>query len=325
MKMDKPDGFAVAIAWPNFRGKQAGSWYDPIMRFLGINRNFHYRVGHASLVLINAQGECFYFDCGRYEAPYQKGRIRDSQSDCGLTIQTKAILEQGIIANIEDILTEIQLNESCKGSGILKSAYCAVDFELAYSRVKRVQDEGIIPFGPFVRPGTNCCRFVQQAIINGNPNAADRWKLKLLFPLLPKPATIIRLLPNKIRIPPREKLPGFKTVLHRFDGIVDTRYRYQKSNVRATLEEPEKPEPVPSEAQWLGGEVAGSWFHLYQLKDKYCITRYSENGVQVCRGNFRKRSKSVFESSQPYSFSYLTHCSKATVIQGNQVFEFVRE
>ena len=322
--MDVLNGFAVAIAWPNFKGKQAGSWYDPIMRFLGINRDFHYKVGHASLVLINAQGNCYYFDCGRYEAPYQKGRIRDNLSDCGLTIQTKAILGPGKIANIEEILTEIQLKEACKGSGILKSAYCAIDFETAYSNAKCVQDNGIVPFGPFVRPGTNCCRFVQQAIINGNPDAKHTRKLKLLFPLLPKPSTIIGLLPNKVCIPERHELPGYQTVRHRFEGIQDTRKRYNKTNVGGTLEKPVKPDIVPNDAQWLGGEVSGSWFHLSKMEEGYCITRYSENGNLECSGTFKVLSKSVFESSKPFSFTYLTHCGKATILQGNEVFEFVR-
>ena len=52
--MDLQNGFAIAIAWPEFMGKQAGSWYDPLMRLLRFNKNFHYQVGHASLILINA-------------------------------------------------------------------------------------------------------------------------------------------------------------------------------------------------------------------------------------------------------------------------------
>ena len=322
--MNHLNGFAVAIAWPDFTGKQAGSWYDPMMRFLGINKDFHYRVGHASLVLINPEGACFYFDCGRYEAPYQKGRIRDNLSDNRLTIQTKAVVEDGKIANIEEILTEIQLNESCKGEGTLKSAYCPVNFEAAYSNVKCVQEVGIIPFGPFIRPGTNCCRFVQQGIINGNPELIHSWKLKLLFPLLPKPSTIISILPNKFCIPEREELPGYSSVAHHFEGVVDTRLRYDITNVKAILEEPERPQVVPPDAQWLGGEVAGSWFHLSRRENKYFIARYAENGKKECSGYFRMDSKAKLKLDRPYSFTYLSHCSKTTIVQGDEVFEFIR-
>jgi hypothetical protein len=322
--MELRTGFAIAIAWPEFMGKQAGSWYDLMMRILGMNKNYHYQVGHASLILINSDGKCYYFDCGRYEAPYQKGRIRGESTDCGLRIKTKAMIQDDKILNIKDILTEVQLNESCKGFGTLKAAYCSVNFDTAYSNVKRVQDKGIISFGPFVRPGTNCCRFVQKGILDGVPRTKYNWRLRFLFPLLPKPLTIIQLMHNQIDIPEKEQLEGYKDVSHLHENLIDTRFCYNKTNVNSTLEEPLKPINVPSDAQWLGGEMAGSWFQLTKLNNSYFITRYSENGAKECSNEFRLNSESKFEIDKPYSFSYLTHCSKSNIIQGNKVFEFTR-
>lgn len=322
--MYEQNGFAVAISWPDFKGKQAGSWYDPLMRLLRINKNYHYKVGHASLILINSDGNCFYFDCGRYEAPYQKGRIRDVSTDCGLHINTKAILRNEKISNIKDLLTEIQLNQSCKGFGSLKAAYCTINFEFAYSNVKKVQEKGIISFGPFIRPGTNCCRFVQQGIIKGKPVKKNNWKLKMLFPLLPKPLTIIKILPNKIHLTEREKLAGYKSVSHSFKELIDTNQCYDRTNVRTTLKEPLKPSHVPSGSQWLSGEMAGSWFYLSLIENKYVITRYAENGTKECSSNFRLNSETKFEIDKLYSFSYLSHCSKSTIIQDDKIFEFIR-
>jgi len=322
--MASEDGFAIAIAWPDFMGKQVSSWYDSMMRFFRINKNFHYQVGHASLILINSNGKCYYFDCGRYEAPYQKGRIRDESTDCGLYIKTRAILQNGKISNIKELLSEIQLNVSCKGFGILKAAYCKINFKDAYSNVKSVQEKGVISFGPFIRPGTNCCRFVQQGILKGNPVAKNKWKLKIIFPLWPKPLTIIQILPNNISIPERQNLAGYEDVSHLYQDLIDTRYCYNKTNVGMTLEEPVKPSNVPSDSQWLSGEMAGSWFHLTQSKNSYYITRYSENGTKKCKSKFSLNSESKFEIDQSFSFSYLTHCSKSNIIQGNKVFEFTR-
>ena len=318
------NGYAVAIAWPQFMGKQAGSWYDPMMRFFGMNKNYHYQVGHASLILINSDGKCHYFDCGRYEAPYQKGRIRDESTDCGLRIKTIAMLQNNKILNIKDILTEVQLNESCKGFGTLKAAYCTVNFEAAYSNVKRVQDKGIIPFGPFVRQGINCCRFVQKGILDGVPRSKYKWRLRFLFPLLPKPLTIIQLLPYQIDIPEKEQLEEYKEVSYLHKNLIDTRFYYNKTNVNSTLEEPLRPINVPSDSQWLGGEMAGSWFQLTKLDNRYFITRYSENGAKECRNEFRLNSESKFEIDQPFSFTYLTHCCKSNIIQGKKMFQFTR-
>ncbi|TRZ41627.1 DUF6695 family protein [Robertkochia solimangrovi] len=318
------NGFAVAVAWPDFMGKQAGSWYDPLMRFLGLNRNFHYKVGHAALVLVDQNGRCFYFDCGRYEAPFQKGRIRDVTTDCGLHIETIAKVSRKRIENIRELLTEIQLNDTCKGFGVLKAAYCKVNFESAYSAVKRIQAKGIIPFGPFIRPGTNCCRFVKNAIAMGSPEFGYRWKLKLLFPLLPKPLTLINLLSEQIHVPERETLPEYRELAPMYRSNFDTRKYYNHNNVNKVIRQPRRPLNVPADSQWVGGEMSGSWFHLSILDDRYEITRYSENGSKKCSGFFEHCSESLFEIEKPFSFGFLSHCSSSLVIQDDKIFEFKR-
>lgn len=98
--MNNYNGIAIAIAWPEFRGKQTGTWYDKPMTWLGFNQDFHYKVGHASMVLIHlAYGICHYFDCGRYHAPYQHGRIRDVSTDMNLHIKTKAEIAENRLTN----------------------------------------------------------------------------------------------------------------------------------------------------------------------------------------------------------------------------------
>ncbi len=101
--MKKYDGVAIAVAWPQFVGKQTGSWYDTPMRWLGINRDFHYKVGHAALILVNCHtGICHHLDCGRYHAPFQYGRVRDASTDFDVSIRAKAIFKEGKIINIID-------------------------------------------------------------------------------------------------------------------------------------------------------------------------------------------------------------------------------
>ena len=233
-------------------------------------------------------------------------------------------MKDGQISNIKDILTEVQLNESCKGFGTLRSAYCPIHFESAYSHVKKVQEKGIISFGPFVRPGTNCCRFVQQAFLNGKPEARYFWRLRLLFPLLPKPITLVRILPNSSVVQAKEKLAGYKDVSQSLEQLIDTRDFYDKTNVKSTLRAPLKPGHIPENSQWLGGEMAGSWFHMIQTEHGYKISRYSENGSRKCQGYFRLKNHPEFDIQQPYRFTYLTHCSRSAVIQNKKTFEFVR-
>ena len=85
------NGIAIVLAWPETLCKQAGSWYDPVLQWVSINKNNYYKIGHAAIVLVDSKtGDCHYFDFGRYHAPYQHGRVRSAVTDHDLEIKTKA-------------------------------------------------------------------------------------------------------------------------------------------------------------------------------------------------------------------------------------------
>ncbi len=195
-------GFAIAIAWPETICKQAGAWYDTPMRWIGINKNNYYKVGHAAVVLINGDtGNCYYFDFGRYHTPYQYGRVRDEESDHDLEIKTKAIFdENGKLLNYLTILMELYSNPSCHGSGPLHASYCNIEFESAIRKAKQMQKESPLSYGPFKMTGTNCSRFVNTVILCGKPTFL--YWLLLSYPktLTPTPIGNIKALSNYQRI-----------------------------------------------------------------------------------------------------------------------------
>ena len=321
--MKQHDGTAIAIAWPYFMGKQAGSWYDPVMQLLNINRNFHYRVGHAALILINNVGKCFYFDCGRYHTPYQKGRIRDVTTDHDIGLQTLAVCDSGRVYNIRSLLKEIQLNKAFKGEGPLMAASCGISFGSAFSAVKAKQKKGAMFFGPFTIRGINCCRFVWRGILCGKPDCRYNWKLKLIFPFLPRPKTIVSILPNNVLLPERRKLREYKNFSSTFEGTVDTRLVYNKGNVKGVLPAPALPADLPEDCQWLSGEVSGSWFHILRAVDHYLITRYSPEGTLECSGIFSISAGQTFDIDSPFRITYLSHCNKVTIHQNNARIDFI--
>lgn len=317
--MNKHNGLAIAIAWPEFTGKQPGSWYDTPMRWIGHNKNFQYKVGHASLILVDAaSGVCSYFDCGRYHAPYQHGRIRDVTTDANLEIHTKANLTDSKITNIKELLNEVQSNKTTFGIGPLYASYCPVNIDSSKSKIKELQSEDAIPFGPFVINGINCCRFVRSAILAGKPALKYSFKLRFLWPFKPMPITNVNYLQNKIIIPENIDADNSEKQQYHINS-------YTKENVKGTLPAPPRPENIPQHSQWLGGEVAGGWFWLQPLSQGYLINRYSSEGVQECTGKFRLSSIGFFNSKKPYSFSHLSHCSKVTIIQDEELFEFLRK
>lgn len=311
-------GIAIAIAWPEFLGKQPGTWYDTPMRWLGENKNFHYKVGHAALALVNTgTGICYYFDCGRYHAPFQYGRIRDASTDDNLTIYTKAITDGDTIENISDVLNEIQMNKSCLGMGPMYASYCKVNFESVWASIKQLQSNGVVHFGPFVTDGTNCCRFVRKSILAGIPASKHKFKLSYLWLLKPMPITIVNYLSHKIVIP---EVKDTDDVLIKHHST----FIYNKYNVKGTLPAPEKPLHIARECQWLSGEVAGSWFLLQHHDERYIITRYSAEGKQECTGKFKPGNWYDFDFQKEYWFTHLSHCNKVSILQGGKIFEFDR-
>lgn len=315
---------AVAIAWPEFVGKQPGSWYDAPMRWLGENKNFHYKVGHAAMILVNNNtGLCHYFDCGRYHAPFQYGRIRDAVTDHNLRVHTKAIIAGDTIENIADVLKEIQMNRSCLGMGALHASYCQVNFQSAWNSIKYLQGKGVVHFGPFVTDGTNCCRFVRNSILAGVPASKYRFKLNYLWPFKPMPITIVNQLSYKIIIPGIKKSDN-KEHSPQLHSKHHSTVVYNKYNVRGTLPQPKKPKHITTDCQWLSGEVTGSWFELQQNDNYYTITRYSAEGKIECTGNFSLNVDHNFDGTKNYQFTHLSHCNRVTIMQDNKLFTFER-
>lgn len=180
---------ALLLAWPETKCKQAGAWYDALMRLLSFNVNGYYTVGHAAIVLINHQdGECHYFDFGRYHAPKGFGRVRNKETDNELTLNTCISFDtNGKPLNIESLLRELEKKEACHGDGKLHVGLSYIDFNKSFERANYLQNREFIPYGPFVRKGTNCSRFVQSVALDGMSQSLERIGLKFPLMLTPTP------------------------------------------------------------------------------------------------------------------------------------------
>lgn len=179
-------GLAICLAWPETHCKQAGAWYDGLMRLFRINRKGYYKVGHAAVILIEIdKRKCFYFDFGRYHSPHGKGRVRSVKTDHDLDIKTKPVFgkQNKSITNIDDILLEVASNPSCHGTGYLLASYCTINFHQSFREANHLQNKEFIGYGPFIPEGTNCSRFVNRIIVKGSPS----WLKKILLQF---PATL---------------------------------------------------------------------------------------------------------------------------------------
>ncbi|GAB4448614.1 MAG: hypothetical protein OHK0036_04310 [Bacteroidia bacterium] len=296
-------GIAIALAWPETLCKCPQSWYDIPMKKLGICKNDYYKVGHAAVVLINAHtGKCFYFDFGRYHTPNGYGRVRDEQTDHDLKIHTHALLNKNLeILNYHKIIEEIANNESCHGTGKIYASYIPINFEKSYIKAKLLQKQSPIKYGPFLWTATNCSRFVRTVILSGNPPSLN--KIKIFFPpgISPFPINNVNALKNIISYTPKNSLTSCNF-----------------SNLKM-------PSNIPHNSQWLSGVGAGSWFHIVPYdKNLFCISRYNPAGKLECQSIFKITNHQHFDITQPYIFTYLSHCDMVNILQNNRIIQFSR-
>jgi hypothetical protein len=182
-------GYALILAWPDTKCKQAGAWYDPIMKQFRINKSGYYRIGHAAVVLIHGKtGKCHYFDFGRYHAPVGHGRVRSELTDHDLVLSSQIRFDEFRIPNnLKDLLSEIQDKEECHGEGKLAAGITEVDFNKSLAKAIEMQDREFIPYGPFVKNGTNCSRFVQHVAVSGLPFGWMKFSFKYPIMITPTP------------------------------------------------------------------------------------------------------------------------------------------
>lgn len=315
----KNNGYAIALAWPETYCKQAGAWYDPLTFYLGINANHHYKVGHAAVILVNGRsGKCHYFDFGRYHAPFGYGRIRNQTTDDDLKISTKAIIsDAGSIVNIHKILSELYHNPSCHGSGIIHATYAKIRFDLAFNTALKMQQRNPWKYGPFIRKGTNCSRFVRTIILSGKPRLLKALRLRFPLTLSPTPKGNVRSLDNmRILHPEKNLLSGMSKKVNTPDLL--------PSDLKKTLSKPKRVPQIPLSAQWLAGEGAGSWFYIESAKPGYIITRFNEKGERECSGYFLKLGNYSLDLSMPFKFTHISHCDQVKILQRGQTIPLKR-
>ena len=176
-------GTIITLAWPDTKVVREGKWYDIPMKWVGAIKNEHWTVGHAAFLLIgNISREVHYFDFGRYHTPLKHGRVRDKVTDPDVAINIKAIIQNGRITNLEELLLDRFFHKACHGSGRLTAAIVKnIDFDKAYEKVKMYQNREAIPYGPFELKGTTCSRLVALVVLASTNNWLTQLMIKLPY------------------------------------------------------------------------------------------------------------------------------------------------
>lgn len=87
---------------------------------------------------------------------------------------------------------------------------------------------------------------------------------------------------------------------------------------RVLIEPSKRPKELPSDAKWLAGEGAGSWFVIMSMteRNQYKIQRFSPVGVLECESVLKSRTD--FNPDEAFEITYPSHCAEVTVIQHDE-------
>lgn len=292
-------GFAIALAWPQTFCKKSGSWYDFFAKILSIRKGDYYQVGHSALLLVDKKGNCKYYDFGRYHAPFQHGRVRSAATDFELKVKTKAVIAKNKIINFEDILKEIDKNNSCHGDGDLFASYLEINFEKAENRIGKFLEKECHQYGPLIWDGTNCSRFVQAILLAGISSKRKLfWKIVLAPTISATPLHLVKSLPNKAKIVAKEKV----------------KLKSLKAP-KLVLPPEEKPHHA---AKWFAGEGAGSWIHIEENENHYIVKRYSDKLIleSVCK--MKPLGNTCLNVEDSFDLKFPVHCKEVHLVQNEQ-------
>ncbi len=316
--MELKTGAFVALSWPDTKIQKAYSWYDGIMTVVGICKNGYYHVGHAALLLIDYRnGDVKYFDFGRYHTPFGYGRVRDLQSDPELEVETKAIVEEGKIINIKDILLEIDSNKSTHGEGKLVSAITSgIDFDLASASAKSIQGREAIPYGPFQPFGTNCSRFVADIYRSGFSSYLKKRRISNWYLYFHTPTSNVIYTHKKENVFIIEQ--GEFRIEESMLNIFLNKGKYSPASQIAEIEPKNN---LPKSVFCLAGTGGNTYFQLDKTEKSHLfrIRRYSEYGDLEIDEIYQLQSIG-FNVNKAYEFSYISNGIAVKIKQADKVF-----
>jgi hypothetical protein len=325
--MQNSDGIIIILSYPDTVVRPA--YWERLSNFwpkIGIGGEHAVQAGHAALLLIKkSKSEINYFDFGRYITSYGNGRVRCKETDPELEILVTAKYTDYKISNLEEILLWIENHpEKTHGDGrLVASVHEEIDYDKALTFIHELIDKKEIPYGAFIKNGTNCARFVTDTIINSSTNKKITKQLKTSNLITPSPiGNVIKAnTDNTIYNVHNQKINHYKnrsivkeykaSFLNKFEG---------EPNLKGT-EYPNLEVFELKDGTWLGGIGSGAWFKIEDKlnSDSYKISRYSSEGKKDFEGLFLIIDTD-FNFLAPYQFIHPTNCKEVYIQQMGKEF-----
>ncbi|NJB84073.1 DUF6695 family protein [Wenyingzhuangia aestuarii] len=324
------NGIIVVLSYPDTVVRPAHTEFSSkIWPLIGVGSKNAVQAGHAALLLINKQsGAVDYYDFGRYITSYGMGRVRSKETDVELEVPLKAIIDNKELKNIDELLLWLDKHpEKTHGEGRLVAS---INNQIDYNKAKVFIDDMIaqkeIPYGAFVKNGSNCARFVTDTIINSCACTSVKLKLKTSNLLTPSPIgnAIKGTTEDAVFVVENKEVKHYvnRSVLKEYFTCFTNKFDVELNKIGTEL--PNKDLFNLENATWLGGIGSGAWFRIeLATENQFQIARYTAGGSKDYQGNFSCESKG-FDLNEFYCFVHPTNCKEAFVYQNNQQFVFKR-
>ncbi|NVK51648.1 MAG: hypothetical protein HWD85_01845 [Flavobacteriaceae bacterium] len=323
----KSNGIIVILSYPDTVVRPAQwEFSSKFWPKIGIGSKDAIQAGHAALLLIKKNSsEVNYYDFGRYITSYGNGRVRSKETDPELKIPIKATFKNNKLDNINQLLLWLDKNpEITHGDGrLIASINNAIDFDKAQKYIEALINQKEIPYGAFLKNGTNCARFVTQTIINSCTKKQIILKLKSSYILTPSP------IGNAIKGKTEKdiyEVKNQKVTLYKNRSILKEYKLFfsRKPNAGINSIGCELPDTTIfniNDGTWLGGIGSGAWFKIEEQlsENNYKVSRYSYKGEKDFEDIFYTESN-AFNLKEKYRFIYPTNCKELFITQNNQTY-----
>ena len=284
------------------------------------------------MVLAKVDSELFeYFDFGRYISPIGIARARGANNDKDVTIEIKAKWQNGKLANIEELLSYLyERPELTRGEGDL---YASITQNINYQRVKDyvdfIQEHGMMPYGPFIENGTNCSRFVTDAVVNGTLDKEVAERMDKIYRITPAVLNGVDAANTSDHYyvasadGVRKESENLHDIQYAFLHDKGLRYENLIDTQKGKLEKPDTPAPVDG-LKWLGGVGYGVWFGIKptEQNDIFSVEQYSAEGKLIFKAPFKTNEK--IDLDKDFSYGYPSHYGQVVLNFGAKSVKLTR-
>ncbi|PQJ78010.1 DUF6695 family protein [Polaribacter porphyrae] len=327
----KNDGIIVILSYPDTVVRPAyREFSSKIWPKIGIGSKHAVQAGHAALLLIKKNApKINYFDFGRYITTHGNGRVRSAETDPELLIPLTAKFENNKLTNLKEILLWIENHpEKTHGSGrLIAGINEQIDYNKALKFINNLIDKKELPYGAFIKKGTNCARFVTDTIIASTSNNKIKLHLKNSNLFTPSPiGNVIKATTSKViyKIDSQE-ITSYKnrSILKEYKASFFNKFDTEPNLIGTELADTDKFEL--ENGTWLGGIGSGAWFSVEKQisNQKFLIARYDVLGNKEYEREFIVDNTS-FNINENFEFMHPSNFTEMHIIQNKEKYIFKR-